>query len=174
MKLMNKLLLAVTAAIAVQVATAEDSFLYWMVSPDVKLAGENDDFAYARVNVGGTLTEATGDVAGGTWLTLYSNGSAQDKVTAMSKAVATGGATQWGVIPSGYESSTPIIFELFNSNYEAVGWNAVTAGELAKYIGTASNPATGTYTLTSVVPEPASGLLMLLGLAGLALKRKRA
>lgn len=168
---MNKLLLAVTAAIAAQVATAEDSFLYWMVSPDVKLAGENDDFSYARVNVGGTLTETTGDVAGGTWLTLYSNGLAQG--TAMNRAVATGGATQWGVIPSDYESSTPFIFELFNSNYGAVGWNAVTAGELAKYIGTASNPATGAYSLTSVVPEPTSGLLMLLGVAGLALKRKR-
>ena len=32
----------------------------------------------------------------------------------------------------------------------------------------------GGYTVTGAVPEPTSGLLLLLGMAGLALKRKRA
>ena len=37
-----------------------------------------------------------------------------------------------------------------------------------------STQMTGTWTSTAAVPEPTSGLLMLLGMAGLALKRKRA
>ena len=36
------------------------------------------------------------------------------------------------------------------------------------------NLAAGTWTATGAVPEPTSGLLLLLGVAGLALKRKRA
>ena len=50
----------------------------------------------------------------------------------------------------------------------------VTAGALdINFVGSPA-PITHTGTATFAVPEPTSGLLMLLGLAGLALKRKKA
>ena len=48
-----------------------------------------------------------------------------------------------------------------------VTWNASTGGDI-----TAGHD--GIYMNTAVVPEPTSGLLLLLGMAGLALKRRRA
>ena len=172
MKLINKLLIAATVAIVAQVAAAEDSYLYWMVDQNVAYStGGNVEFAYARVNFGGTLNEASGAVDGGTWLTMYSGGTSTG-ATAMNSTVATGGATQWGVV-QGYTSTDSFIFELYNESYGVVGWNSVTASDLAKFLGTASTPASGSYMLTQVVPEPTSGLLMLFGLAGLALRRKR-
>ena len=171
MKLINKLLTAATVAIVAQVAAAEDSYLYWMVDPNVTYStGGTVDFAYARVNFGGTLDQLTGTVDGGTWLTMYSGGVATD-ANAMKKTVATGGATQWGVVPSG--STASFIFELYNDTYGVVGWSEILASALANNLGTASSPASSAYTLSQVVPEPTSGLLMLFGLAGLALRRKR-
>lgn len=173
MKLINKLLIAATVAIVAQVAAAEDSYLYWMVDPNVTYStGGTVDFAYARVNFGGTLSESTGNVSGGTWLTMYSGGTSTG-ATAMNSTVATAGATLWGVVPEGYASTDSFIFELYNDSYGVVGWNSITAGALASYLGTASTPASSAYSLTQVVPEPTSGLLMLFGLAGLALRRKR-
>ena len=56
-------------------------------------------------------------------------------------------------------------------NFYEVTWNAATGGSLEpdwdNYGGLSSNTAVA-------VPEPTSGFLLLLGMAGLALKRKRA
>ena len=55
-----------------------------------------------------------------------------------------------------------------NSGTDTFTWNAGTYGGLA---GTST---AGTGASWAAVPEPTSGLLLLLGVAGLALKRKRA
>ena len=50
-----------------------------------------------------------------------------------------------------------------------------TVGDLSNIIGgNVAGGSTATAWSTAAVPEPTSGLLMLLSLAGLALKRKRA
>ena len=62
----------------------------------------------------------------------------------------------------------------------AIQWTAATDVSSMKF--EAGSPAPGTFTFTAVpnsgtianVPEPTSGLLMLVGLAGLALRRRRA
>ena len=63
---------------------------------------------------------------------------------------------------------------------KAISWT--DKANITAYDYEAGNPSPGTYTFTSVansgtiasVPEPTSGLLMLVGLAGLALRRRRA
>ena len=62
----------------------------------------------------------------------------------------------------------------------AIAWTAAT--DISAYDYEAGSPSPATFSLTSVpnsgtiagVPEPTSGLLMLVGLAGLALRRRRA
>ena len=61
-----------------------------------------------------------------------------------------------------------------------ISWTAAT--DVSAYDYEAGNPSPGTFAITSAansgtiasVPEPTSGLLMLVGLAGLALRRRRA
>ena len=62
---------------------------------------------------------------------------------------------------------------------KGIAWTAAT--DISAYDYEAGNPSPGTFAITTVantgtiaVPEPTSGLLMLVGLAGLALRRKRA
>ena len=63
---------------------------------------------------------------------------------------------------------------------KAISWTA--ASDISAYDYDAGNPSPGTFAITAVansgtiagVPEPTSGLLMLVGLAGLALRRRRA
>lgn len=96
----------------------------------------------------------------------------------------------------GYGSSTYSFYvELYNSSNERIGASYVSlGGEGARPQGATSyddlsgalyTPGMSTvnvtpyagfsnFTTSQVVPEPTSGLLMLIGLAGLALKRKRA
>ena len=62
----------------------------------------------------------------------------------------------------------------------AIAWTAAT--DISAYDYEAGNPSPGTFGFTSVpntgtiasVPEPTSGILLLIGMAGLALRRKRA
>ena len=69
--------------------------------------------------------------------------------------------------------------EWYLNNYATASINELGANasltNLARYLGGSStNGAIGNWTAVGAVPEPTSGLLMLLGMAGLALKRRRA
>ena len=60
-----------------------------------------------------------------------------------------------------------------STEINTAGTNA-SVGNLAKNLGGGSGTAISGWTSASSVPEPTSGLLMLVGLAGLALRRRRA
>jgi len=72
------------------------------------------------------------------------------------------------------------ISDAVTANYQAVGTGDVTFGQQNDYSSVGFKDAgsgfagAGWYSSAAAVPEPTSGLLMLLGMAGLALKRKRA
>lgn len=63
--------------------------------------------------------------------------------------------------------------EYYASSKTALTGRAANGSAIQAGFGTVANSAV-TWTATSAVPEPTSGLLMLLGIAGLALKRRRA
>ena len=72
------------------------------------------------------------------------------------------------------------ISDTIAANYTAVGTGTVNFGNQNDYSSVGFNDASkgyssaGWYSNAAAVPEPTSGLLMLLGMAGLALRRKRA
>ena len=179
MKTTTKLLTALAiAAASFGAQAAADSYLYWMAGDTIKnqFTGKTIDYSYVKVNFGGTVSDAnfnSGAVTGGDWLTPYYGGEPIGDGR-MSAAGAKAGGTYWGVFDYS-NATTPFVFELFNAQNEVVGWYSTAIG--SQFITSASSQTGSTgsaFTLTSVVPEPTSGLLMLLGVAGLALRRKRA
>ena len=76
------------------------------------------------------------------------------------------------------EGNDAIYFsDVVAANYQAVGDGDVTFGQQNSYSSVGFMDASAGYSSAgwyTAVPEPTSGLLMLLGMAGLALKRKRA
>ena len=74
-------------------------------------------------------------------------------------------------------NATIYISDLIEANYTAVGTGTVNFGSQNAYSSVGFKDASAGYAGAGwygAVPEPTSGLLMLLGMAGLALKRKRA
>ena len=69
------------------------------------------------------------------------------------------------IADAGYYYKTGTITQ---STYDPTGSDPATTAVFT------STQMTGTWTSTAAVPEPTSGLLMLLGMAGLALRRRRA
>ena len=74
-------------------------------------------------------------------------------------------STSEGIADAGYYYRTGTVTQ---STFDPSGSDPATTAVFT------STQMTGTWTSTASVPEPTSGLLVLLGMAGLALKRKRA
>ena len=123
-----------------------------------------------------TISSITGYDASVTGKGGAAGGSASQTVTAPS----TGTDTYYGIIITTYDSDKDGIADMYAVNKTTATMNtAGTAGgntlNLSRYIGGVASGGNVTWTSTSSsVPEPTSGLLLLLGVAGLALKRKRA
>ena len=154
---MRKLILTMILGLAAGIAKA-DVMLYWTVDPSLK-----EKYSYAVIYGG------SGDN-----LDIY---TALDAVTSGSGAIDTKVSGDEYQIPwlgdSMYEN---YIVRLFNDNKvtyvsDKYSYDSLTANVWATDMLSmkATTPA-----VFRAVPEPTSGLLLLLGVAGLALKRKRA
>ena len=189
--------------LATGVLSAAEEVLYWMVDGDATvndqkvsdfLPAETDDsFSAARIRVTG------GDITGDVFLDVYdSAGTLQVGSGALGIAFGESGG-YWGAgVPTGnqsplgsYAGTSPeysFIVEIGNCSWDessgTASWvETVAASDATKYSDLSQyihpsfemNPTTGgAWSPTSYnVPEPSGGLLLLVGGALLALKRRR-
>ena len=155
---MKKIVLGV-AAMVCGIALAEDSYLYWQINQE----GESEpiEFAYAQV-------KATGDggvVYVGASLGVE-GGKKSNPINSVFDAATYGEGT-------GYS----FVVELMNSGLDVIGESATFSyADIAPYIWSPmgqTGASAWTVTTFNSVPEPTSGLLLLIGVAGLALRRRR-
>ena len=156
-------------AITGQGATWKDAGAYVMA-----FSGSDYDAVVKLLTVDGSDNMATD--LGGYALALGAGGT-QASVSS-SRGTAKAAGTSDGV------SGDTMFWVVFTDGSmdagKAIQWTAATS--IADYDYEAGSPAPGTFALNSFansgtiagVPEPTSGLLMLIGMAGLALRRKRA
>ena len=142
-----KKLITIAAVVMAAMFAKADTYLYWTVD-----VGEFTDAKYAEI----------GGYEGGTY-------------TSVGDWIAVGGA---GDTSLGSTTYSEYLVKLFDSSYNeiaqlssAVAWSEIlsstyTAGPMAE------RPASPYSFSGFVVPEPTSGLLLLLGMGALALKRK--
>ena len=163
-------------AVACAACTAFADLFYWQISEAVYGAstgreGESVEFSYASVSADDGTTRHllhVYDQSGETeFWRLYAR---QDDATSANP-------TYSGSFDSSLISS--LYVQLWDSSDTEVAWQRYTVSDVSGSIwkgatDTAPSGGATVWTVTSVVPEPTSGLLLLLGLAGLGLRRKRA
>ena len=170
---MKKLIALVALATAFSVRA--DSYLYWMVGNSVSMKnGETtkdfSDYSYAAV---GVMDDSSGKNVG--YLNLFgTNGES------LNAQVGSKGSSFYANLAN-YTTGYSFYIELFNDSGAFAGRSEqmLSYSEALAYatsFGTgtpAYQPWTPSSFTTAAVPEPSSALLMLLGCAGLALKRKK-
>lgn len=168
------------AACATFASRAEDSYLYWMV--DTASAGDFEPYNAVKVKA-----VQSGNVGGGEYLSLYYGngnpvgvGDAAYSIgrTDIDNAAKMGLAFYAGLVAPA--SSFSYLVELWNDSTIVAQSEMLTYSETAaQHIATMSgaggiNPVTPwTAGGFSAVPEPNSALLMLIGCAALALRRRK-
>ena len=173
---MNIIKIVFSMALTFAAATASADLLYWQVGGAVGndmsgRQGEEIDFAYATVKADGTkLYNYTSEGPSEYWK-LYSTGYMADPGSGMSNTTGSG-AAYFGA----FDVVTSFLVELWDTGGTRVGWQRYSADDVANNIWHSNTPAESgatPFVVTDVVPEPTSGLLLLFGLAGLAIRRKR-
>ena len=156
---------ALALAFAPQMAKA--NLIYWMVN-DANYNGNSIAFTYATIKADGVALYAY-NAEGATDMDMQYNNA--------ESGLGTG--TDPAYFGSFGDSVSSFLVELWDEDNDSspVGWQTYSAAELADYIwkGDATGGSGASYfTVSNVIPEPSSGLMLLLGGALLALRRRRA
>ncbi len=169
---MKRILALACAALSLG-AMADDSYLYWMVGDNLTWK-EGEAPTYTQMAVG-VLDAASGKNV--TYLNCYVSGGSGKGGDLVAKGSG-GWYANLGIYAS---TSYKFYIELFNDSMDSVGrseqildYSAALA--FATTFGTSqplTQPWAPTTFTTAAVPEPSSAFLLLLGCAGLALKRKK-
>lgn len=173
---MKKILFTLAVVFAmITVAKADStSYLYWMVGDDTKfssLAYEKLSFNVKTANGYESIMfyDEIGGAAG------YSS------LTKTQVESIAGNATLFADV-TGYDlNAVTFYIELFNDSqdtYSQVAYSEIPSAQVASYIASfdPANPSgfrPAGATWSAPAPEPTSGLLMLLGMAALGLKRRK-
>ena len=169
---MKKLVLSL--ALLASTAVFADSYLYWMVADSVT------DYEYARMSVGGqylTIYDSAFDTPyeeGGETFASKPSGSVSSATMAEAREYGEAFYAALSSVPGASAASTFLI-ELYNSSGTFVGQQALSGSALRFYdAGTAVPAALAPISASSFsIPEPSSGLLMLVGCAVLGLRRRK-
>ena len=167
----------VAALSAVVALSASADLLYWTVS-DAKFdansgkEGTSALFAYATISAddGGTYLRAYDQNGQTDYWKLYATGYASSKELNDST-----GAAYYGAFDS--DAVTRLKVELWDASGVKVGWQTYGVSSLIDSIWKGDTPSASgatAFQATSFVPEPTSGILLALGGALLALRRRRA
>ena len=176
---MKKLIIAVVFAVCGAIANA--ATVNWSAnaiqsSPDtaigagwlVQIYSSSVDYSYDAAKAGSIATWATGStVAAGTTFRAAGSGTQENGTTASYYAVIYDAATVAA-------AKNYIVSDDVSVTVAAAGGNAQLPFGAMTATTTANKFLNSSWTATTAVPEPTSGLLMLLGVAGLALRRRRA
>lgn len=168
---MKKLLMAMALAGAAMVASAEDNFLYWMVD-----VGDSPEYTFNYATI--KAKDASGNESD--YLGLYGQDRADEIGPRLYASNGAGTTTGGGAFAGlgNYGVNSKFLFELWTADspnpvgwtgwidYESIANNIFAAGDM-------SGALPFTVGSTMLVPEPTGGLLTLLGLAVLALRRKQ-
>lgn len=188
---MKKLMIALAAVVAV--ASAHAAAVSW-ASGTMKLpdsTGAQSTAATTKItaslyiiteSVYTSLLADLGTDQAGTAMTMYteagkgtygavkaSGATAKGAKTLSDGVDYTSGSTVYGLLLYTYTDSSDKTWVIGNVGVASVETVDQTIGSMGLYVGNATSGTTMTW---GSVPEPTSGLLLLLGMAGLALKRK--
>lgn len=160
------------AFVALAALAARSEYLYWMISQPDPTAENYTAFDYATVKIDGQsdyLSLGDPDDPSANYGTEAVSGEDGYSMDEGAYALISG----YQELPAG----TQFLFELWSdSSADRVGWASYTKGEIAGYVVNSFNQMAGNplaVTQPRLVPEPTSGMLLLLGVAGLALRRRR-
>lgn len=167
-----KLAVMTVLALVAGSGVAEDSYLYWMVQDAAYPNGQSVRFDYATVSIDGgssylSMYDGTDNL--GPYVGSYAGGSEGGDVTDSTWAY-------YAKIPGG-ETYESFLIELWTGDSpESTNTKVASASfprsDVARYVTGALGQVSLPFMVTTVTPEPTSGLMLLLGLAALGLRRK--
>lgn len=174
-RLFTRFLLTAIVALFSRAAFAEpDLLLYFQISDSPQFDNSDDMCSYDFAMVSFT-TDGTNPSGG--YLDLYADG----ETVSQGQALASGSEAAYASLGSNPSAESQILFELWSASgdsFERVGYYTAMYSDLIGNIMESggvsqATPLMITQVHAQAVPEPTSGLLVLLGAAVLALRRKR-
>ena len=176
---MKKLVAFSVAVVLMTALRADYSSLYWTINEADNFSGAPFDYAkvYAVNNRTGSDTYlnyvGTGGIEAGQ-AEFYSDVHLPEEIGRGGGYALAG--PSWAAITDEMRSGDWLFsFLLYDQDGNEVGHSlrTYTFGDIANYVADFGTTPSGGALAVGVVPEPTSGLLLLLGLASLALRRKR-
>ena len=187
---MKRLFLMVCAVSALTALAAEDSYLYWMVGDDAVVndaQGEKVDFSWSMMTAKVVAYDSSTWPSGGSVvpLSLYAQNQQTGALSPVADNVVTltgDNSPYYAFIGSGVQAPVWSYFiELYNDgkffarSEKGLDYMTAVSGDYLR--GSDLKPGEGLWSVsqftTTAAPEPNSALLMLIGCAALALRRRK-